>query len=137
MPIPNLLHPVPVVIAKINRAGTRYDNDAREAVTQAARDSAVTVQGQVKWGLQEGLQPTKTGPKEDASGYVLFRRTDLATAGITLEQNDRFASIGGIDTDVYVSRIEWTGHYPSAGGPTMVKAYFADRQPAKQTRGVA
>lgn len=137
MTLPRLIHPVPVVIEQIDRASTLYDSDAREAVTQAARDAGITIPGQVKWGTQFGLEPTKTGPREDASGYVLFRRIDLDAASVTLQINDNIKKLGDVDADLYISRLEWIAHYPSAGGPTMVKAHFVDRQPAKQTRGVA
>jgi hypothetical protein len=135
--IPNLLHPVPISVEKIDRASTYYDPDAREPIQQAARATTVVVQGQVNWGTQKGLEPAKAGPREGATGYVLFRRVDLDAAGVTLEDNDRFAKLGDVETDVYVDRLEWEGHYPDQGGPTLVKAYFSDRQPAKQTRGVA
>lgn len=137
MTVPNLIHPVPCVIEKINRGATHMDEDAREPITQAARDATVTVPGQVNWGTQMGLEPQKAGPREGAAGYVLFRRVDLAAASITLEDNDRFAKLGDVETDVYIDRLEWQGHYPGAGGPTLVKAYFVDRRPAKQTRGTA
>lgn len=134
---PRLLHPVQISIEKIDRATTVYDPDAREPIFQASRKTVVVVPGQVNWGTQKGLEPSKVGPREGASGYVLFRHVDLTAAGIALEDNDRFARLGNVDCDLYVDRLEHEGHYPSAGGPTLVKAYFSDRQPAKQTRGVA
>jgi len=133
--IPKLLHPVPCVIEKIDRAGTIMDEDAREPIQSASRPTTVTVPGQVEWGTQMGLEAAKTGPRETSSGYVLFRRIDLEAAGVTLEDNDRLAKLGDVETDVYINRLEWKGHYPDQGGPTMVKAYFADRAPSKQTRG--
>jgi hypothetical protein len=135
MPQPNLLHPVPVVLEQLSEADTYYDEDAREPIQDGARPVQVTVQGQVDWRAQKDLALLRGGNLENASGYVLFRVVDLAALGITLEPEDRFAQIGGIDTDVYIHRLEWVGHYPDAGGPTMVKAYFWDRAPARQTRG--
>ena len=137
MPLPRLLHPVDIHVEKIDRAATAYDHDAREPIVQAARKTIVVVPGQVNWGTQKGLEPSKAGPREGASGYVLFRHTDLTVAGLTLEDNDRFAKLGNVDTDLYVDRLEHTAHYGDQGGPTLVKAYFSDRAPAKQTRGVA
>lgn len=137
MTVPNLLHPVPISVEKIDRASTYYDPDAREPIMQAARKTIVVVPGQVNWGTQKGLEPQKAGPREGATGYVLFRHTDLTAAGLTLEDNDRFAKLGNVETDVYIDRLEHEGHYPDQGGPTLVKAYFSDRAPAKQTRGTA
>ena len=135
MPQPNLLHPVPIVVEQINRGTTYYDTDAREPIQFAARPTQVTVQGQVKWRAQKRLEQHRGGVVEGASGYVLFRRVDLAAVGVTLDIEDRFARIGDVDTDVYINRLEWVGHYPDAGGPTLVKAHFQDRGPARQTRG--
>ena len=72
---------------------------------------------------------------EGSDGYVLFRRIDLDTAGITLQRQDRFSKLGHVETDVYIVRLEHTAHYPDQGGPTLVKAYFEDRGPSRQTRG--
>jgi len=137
MTLPRLLHPVDVYVEKIDRAGTYYDEDAREPAQGAARKTIVVIPGQVKWGTQLGLEPSKGGPREGAVGYVLFRRVDLEAAGVTLQDNDCFKQLGDVDCDLYVDRLEFNSHYPSAGGPTLVKAHFSDRQPAKQTRGVA
>jgi hypothetical protein len=133
---PNLLHPVPVVVEQIDKTTTYYDDDAREPIQYAARPTQTTVQGQVEWRAQKNEEHRRTGTVEGASGYVLFRRVDLAAVSLNLQIEDRLARIGDIDTDVYVHRLEWVGHYPDKGGPTMVKAYFQDRGPARQTRGV-
>lgn len=138
MPIPNLLHPVPVIIEQINKArqednsgdGTWFDDDFREPVQQAARSSVVTVQGQPRWGNSQKLGASRMGPESEATGYVVFRYVDLADAGITLQQNDRFTKIGTLDTDVYIISMRPEGHYADVGGPTLVKAFFKDRQPA-------
>ena len=135
MPLPNLIHPVPVIIEQLDEGETYYDEDAREPIQDGARPVQVTLQGQVEWRSQKNAQQTRAGVVEGADGYVLFRLIDLAAAGITIDREDRFARIGGIDTDVYVHRLEWVGHYPEFGGPTLLKAYFEDRGPARQTRG--
>ena len=131
MPIPNLIHPVPIEIQKIERANTMYDEDAREPIQFAKRKATLTVPGQVKWASQFKLEETRVGPVEGASGYVLFRQVDLDAAdggaGIELEQNDRFIKIGTRNTDVYIIELTPTGHYPDQLGHTMLKAWFADR----------
>jgi hypothetical protein len=132
MTIPNLIHPVPIKIEQLDTGATYYDEDAREPIQFAARKTLKTVEGQVKWGAQKDDSDSKMGSILGARGYVLFRRIDLAAQSIELADGDRFTEIGGISTDVYISRLEWTGHYPDEAGPTMVKAYFEDRAPAKQ-----
>ena len=134
--IPRLLHPAPIVIQQLSTANTIYDDDAREPIQQAAHASNVTVVGQAQWGLADELAMSGAGPQENASGYVLFRYFDLEAKSVVLRQNDRFIKIGKQDTDVYIVSLKPTGHYPSAGGATMVKAFFLDRMPSRQELGV-
>jgi len=65
----------------------------------------------------------------------VFRKVDLDAAGLVLQREDRFAKMGHVETDVYVISIEWQGHYPDQGGPSLLKAHFEDRGPSRQTRG--
>lgn len=142
MPIPNLLHPVPVSIQQIDKTdqdvsggdGTWFDHDFREPVQQVADAVAGVVQvpGQVKWGMDEKLMATLSGALAEADGYVLFRYVDLEANSITLKQNDRFTKLGKIDVDVYIIGLRPEGHYTDVGGATLVKAFFKDRQPSRQ-----
>lgn len=132
--IPNLIHPVPVTICQKVTATTVFDEDAREPIGDVERDSSVVVNGQAKWRSQFDVDMEAGGIEESADGYVLFRRVDLVAAGIELQTFDRITKIGTIDTDVYITRLEWTAHYPDQGGPTLVKAHFVDRQPAERER---
>jgi hypothetical protein len=133
--IPRLLHPVPITIQQLDVSNTIYDEEAREPIQQASHAVNITIPGQVNWGLAEELAVTNAGPQENASGYVLFRYVDLNAQSVTLKQNDRFIKIGNEDTDVYVVSLKPTGHYPSAGGATLVKAIFLDRMPSRQDLG--
>lgn len=131
--VPKLIHPTPVEIQQINRVATKMDPEAREPVQQAVRATTVIVNGQPKWVSQLQKGHDKGGSTETSIGYVLFRLIDLDALGISLQQNDRFKKIGRIVTDVFIMRLEYTGHYDE--GPTLVKAHFRDRQPGKQNRG--
>jgi hypothetical protein len=133
MPLPNLIHPVPVVIRQIDKANTAYDEEYREPIQRVARRNNTTLPGQVKWANDKRVQYTRGGNRYDADGYVLFRYVDLASVGITLNINDRFMEIGGLAVDVYIKHFQPQGHYPDAGGPTLVKAFFGDKDPAKQS----
>lgn len=135
MPIPNLIHPVPILIQQIDTAETLYDDELREPVQQSVRGATVTVDGQVKWGLDQSVDSERRGAQEDSDGYVLFRYVDLQAQGVTLKHEDRFIKLGTLDVDVYVTSLRPEGHYSDTGGPTLVKAFFADRQPSRQTRG--
>jgi hypothetical protein len=131
MPIPNLLHQVPISIQTQNTANTQYDDDYREPIQQTTKNTSKIVDGQVKWANSEEIKITIGGIQKKADGYVLFRYIDLDNKSVTLNINDRFISIDGEDTDVYVIKLRPCGHYPGLG-KTMVKAFFEDRQPQKQ-----
>jgi hypothetical protein len=129
---PNLINPVPIEIEQLDISTTIYDDDFREPIAQASRTTKVTIKGQVKWETKDGLRVMRGGVEEIAAGYVLFRLIDLAANNITLRQNDRFTKLGTEITDIYIIALRPEGHYADIGGPTLVKAFFADRQPTRQ-----
>lgn len=133
---PRLLHPVRVVVEQINKGATAYDYDAREPIQQAARDTQLTLRGQVKYGSSTELRYDDAGPMENERGYVLFSQRELDAASVVLAVNDRITRIGVVDHDSYITRLEPMGHYPEFGGNTLLKAYFADRQPSKHRRAI-
>lgn len=131
MPVPNLLHPVPVIIEQRDVVGTFQDDDYREPVKQAARLVKKTAPGQVMWASEQRIDPSEVGIEEKSAGYVVFRFIDLEALGIVLEQNDRFTKLGLLDTDLYVVKMMPFAHWPDIGGATLVKAFFKDRTPAR------
>lgn len=138
MPLPRLLHPIAIGIRQLSRAKTLVDDDLREPRGDANREAAFTVPGQVKWFDIERFQGTQMGPEGHSDGYVLFRLPDLRAAGVgRIHQGDRFVTMGTgpnqVEVDVYVNNLRYMGHYPDQGGPTLVRAYFKDRQPSKQS----
>jgi len=135
MVLPRLIHPVDVIVEQVDHSTTYYDEDAREEIQIVGRDVQKTVQGQIKWVEQQALSYEKAGVGEGSRGYVLFRKVDLDAASITLQPNDRIKKMGHVDTDVYINRLEWLGHYPDQSGPALIKAYFIDRAPSHQSRG--
>lgn len=138
--LPNLLHPVAIEIEQLQRADTLVDPDYREPVQQAVRGPRTVCPGQVKWGMDEKLRSQLTGAEQDSDGYVLFRPIDLRAVGLgTISMGDRFTAFGtGANkrlTDVYVVAVRGEGHYPDQGGAALLKAFFKDRSPGKQTKG--
>jgi len=141
MPLPNLLHPTPIGVQKIQRTQTLVDEDYREPIEFTSRSAQTTVPGQVKWGADKNARPSDMGVDDGADGYILFRRVDLRAAGLTdIEQGDRFVTMGSganaYDVDLYVVKVRLEGHYADQGGATLVKAFFRDRHPIEQNRGV-
>lgn len=127
---PRLLHPVPVVLEQIDMAATVYDSDSREPVQQAARKTSVTLPGQMKYGESKSAGMSSTGLEAGENGYALFRIRDLHFANITLQIGDRIRSAGDTVHDAYITRLQPIGHLPRWNS-TLIKAFFADRQPAK------
>lgn len=133
---PNLIHPVRVVIQQLSNAGIVVDDDYRETLQGGGHSAPITTRGQIKWGKDEGLELQRRGVSIDADGYVLFRTIDLRSAGITaINLNDRFLSFGNgpnmLSAKVFVVHLEPVAHYGDAGGATMVKAWFKDRDGVK------
>ncbi len=136
MPIPNLIHPVPVRVEQIERASVETDPDYDEEYEVVARAAVVTLPGLVKWGTFDRYRPSDAGVQEGEDGYVVFRIVDLrAQSIVSINRGDRFLQLGGspngVGTDVYVTRLRFEGHYPDQNGPTLIKAFFVDRQPVK------
>ena len=133
---PRLLHPVPIIIQQIKPSLTPMDDDYREPIQQSKRGANVTIQGQVNWTGMDKVDMAVGGVRLESEGYVLFRYIDLARKNIVLKKDDRLISIGGVEVDVYIMKLQPMGHYPSAKGPTTVRAWFHDRQPNKQGFGI-
>lgn len=119
-------------IQKIDTSETVYDDDYREPVQQSVRSPTVVVSGQIKWGLDEELASERGGAIEGSDGYVLFRLVDLEAVSHVIAREDRFIKLGTIVVDVYVTALRYEGHYTDVGGPSLVKAFFAGRQPGRQ-----
>lgn len=132
MVLPNLIHPVPCAIEQIDRPATLYDEDAREPVQYAARATSIVVPGQPRWTSERELEVAAGGPIEGARGYVLFRYADLVARGVTLAINDRITMQGQLIDEAYVVRLQPMGHYSDQNGASLVRAWVADRKPAKE-----
>lgn len=132
MPIPNLIHPIPIVFRQINESTTIYDEHHREPVQQSRWGSSITVNGQIKWAEEKSLTITVNGKILNADGYVLFRYIDLTAKGVTLKGNENITKIGATNYDLYVLKLRPTASYDDVGGSTMVKAFFEDRQPKRK-----
>lgn len=138
---PRLLHPLPTSVQSVNVADTIQDNGYAEPVQNVTYDPVFTVPGQWKWWTDKELRVNDdSGASESSTGYVLFRRADLRALGKDIKRGDRIAGYGAgaarVELDVYVVKLRYEGHYADQGGPALVKAYFADRQPERQQRGV-
>lgn len=134
MPTPRLIHPLDVTIESVARSTATERADAREPIQHVPRAAPVTLKAQVNYTAMDGggevQNATRIGRQDDVKGYALFRYVDLDAASITLEEGDRFTSIGHRAVNVYVTRVQDIGHY--VGRATLVRAYFESRNPTKR-----
>ena len=138
--LPNLIHPIPTDIQPFQPEETIQDDGYSEPVQATTYGDTYTIPGQWKWFSDYELRMQANGAQEASDGYVVLRLIDLEALGQSIKRGDRIAGYGTgrgrQELDVYVVRLRFEGHYPDQGGPSLVKAFFSDRQPGRQTRGV-
>lgn len=137
MPLPRLLHPVPVFIRQISRGITPQDHNAREPRGQAYRkQKPIKLRAQVRIGDTDEPAATAGGVTESSEGYLLFLTRELKAAKVTIDRGDQVVQIGegafAREVDYYITKLQHRGHYPNAKGPTLLKAFFSDRHPSRQ-----
>jgi len=145
--IPNLIHPIPVEIRRMERAVTVLDPVAREPVRQVWRNedgpgtgASLSLVAQVNWNDGQIAVPTypAAGVEENWKGYLLFRVVDLVAAGVATEnpdgtltvalaRGDRIVRIGRRAVDMYVLFFRDVAGYTDQGGCTLLEVRFNDR----------
>jgi hypothetical protein len=86
-----------IVIEQLNTTTTVKDPDFREAVGVKHHKTQIVVQGQVNLATRPKYfmsAPSRTGDMEPTRGKLVFRKRDLATAGVTLRKGDRIVEVG-------------------------------------------
>ena len=138
--LPSLIHPLPTYVQSIQTEETIQDDDYREPVQDVKYSDTWIIPGSWKWTIAQSLRMQDTGAQEGSSGYVLMRTHDLRVAGKKIKRGDRIvgygSGIGKVDVDVYVTALQYMGHYPDQLGPSLVRVYFKDRQPERVQPGV-
>lgn len=141
MPTPRLLHRVAVKLRKKDAKFTPIvDHNLREPVGQVRRKQRpleLSAQHAIK--REDLAVPAPGGRQLHSDGSLLFLTSELRRARVTLEDGDLIIELGSGDNartvDFYILRLQYLGHYPEHGGPTMVKAFYEDRQPSRRKRG--
>lgn len=133
MAIPNLIHPIDIDIEQIDKGATIYDPDTREPIQQASRTATITLKGQPRWRRLDAVSMHRGGDRLEAKGYIVFRKEDLDALGIEININDKITRIGHTDVEYFVVEREWIAHLPRFNGPSLMKAWFNDRRPSKQS----
>ena len=151
MPLPNLIHPIPITIQRQLPAATVFDDKDRQPVRQLWKKgqgpgtgSEETFEAQVNWNDGAIGKPILNpgGVEEKSKGYLLARVVDLITAGIAVEngdgtvdfgikRGDRITRIGIRRVELYVGWFRDAAHYPDQGGSTLLEINILDRNPAE------
>lgn len=137
MPPVRLLHPIQVLLRKAEPSRTAaQDPVLKEPIGQVRRNrKPIRLLAQISDGKTNDPVATAGGVNEDSDGYLLFRTQDLRREGVTVERGDRVVQIGSDenakDVDYYITKLKYMGHYPNHKGPSLVRAYYADRQPSR------
>jgi len=147
LPVPNLIHPVPVVLERKVEGSTLFDPVAREPVRQVWRlgggpglGEPFEVEAQADFNRGNVRKPEyyPGGVEEKWAGYLLFRVVDLlawnlaeenpdGTLTIFVSRGDRIARIGRRSTSLYVAWFRDVAGYPDQGGLTLLEVQFTDR----------
>lgn len=137
MPTPNLLHPIAVKLRKADKKFTAaWDENAGEAVGEVRRKvQPIDLFAQIGRGDSKDPRSEAGGIEEKSDGYLLFLTRDLQAKHVTIERGDRVIQIGSgkaaREVDFFITKVQWRGHYPEHAGPTLLKAFFADRKPSR------
>ena len=130
--LPNLIHPINIQIAQLDRDSTLYDGNAREPIGNSQVESIITLPAQVKWNHEGKPAPQFSGIREQDKCYLLFRWKDLNVAGVTLKRGDRIKKIGHRTVNLFITHFEDVGHYPDQDGASLMQAWCADRNPSEK-----
>jgi hypothetical protein len=132
MVLPNLLHPVDVVIEQHDESAQVFED--REQMHGQRSTTSITVSAQVRWGSEAVMAAQSSGIREEGDGYILVRKYDLDAAGVTVSLRDKIVSIGWqTGLELFIIREEPIATYPDQDGPTLIKYHFQDRTPVVGT----
>jgi hypothetical protein len=153
--IPNLIHPIPVVVQRQLAAATTYDARARQPVRQLWKKgqgpgtgTEESLVAQVHWNNDKRIgepEPKPAGVEERTEGYLLFRIIDLITEGVVVEngdgsydfgfqRGDKIVRVGRRRVNLYVTFFRDVASYPDQGGATLLEVNFSDRAPSSSAR---
>lgn len=135
MPIPNLIHPIAVVVEKINRTAQAVDPDTRAPLIGASGGASdrVTFKAQVYFYKRNVPTMKEAGMAIDTKGTITARIADLRRAGITLARGDKVVQLGGgvnaISCVYWLTSDKPMASYDDVNGFTLIKWEFSDRCP--------
>jgi len=136
MPNPKLLFPTQVEIEIIDKAGTRYNENAGEPVRRAKRSASITIPAQPRYGSEDNPDLNREGVVEKTDGWLTMKTTDLIRRGLTddtgnpgIKRGSKIIRIGKkTGLELYATKTRPLGHYDSTNGYSLVRVYFEDRK---------
>jgi hypothetical protein len=154
VPVPTLIHKVPVTIQRASAAITVFDQRAREPVRQLWKagqgpgtDAALELEAQVNWNDGRVAEPTLRpgGAEEESEGYLVFRLVDLLDRGVAVDhgdgtvdfglaRGDKIVRIGRRRTNLWVLFFRDFAGYTDQDGCTLLEVDFASRAPSSSAR---
>lgn len=137
-PTPRLIHPVNIIVERLERNELLFDNDAREPFHGPRTTVLDTFKlpAQIRWFEKNDAEAQEAGIREGDSGYVLLRLVDMDRimgTGERLKRGDRIIKMGVLeDLNVYIIREAPIAHWPDQLGATLIKYFYEDRRPVFQ-----
>ena len=104
---PNRMNLVEIVVKKLSKTKTHWDDDFEEPVGKKDRTVEVTVMGQPNLAARrfERRDPSRTGDREPSNARITFRKSDLESKGVEIAKGDRVVKIGSLETDFLVAEV--------------------------------
>lgn len=114
---PRLIHPVEVVVERVDKAATEYDADFREPVNEVTYSAVVRLQAQVKFDRFEARNMTPGGDAPQTTGYLLIS----ADRANEIQKGDKISKIGEVPVELFITEKRPAVHY---GKARMIKVFF-------------
>jgi hypothetical protein len=127
---PRLIQPVEVEVRQIDTENTVYDEQTRAPVGQVLWQDPVVLHAQVYDGDTDRARAQMGGIREESEGHLTFLAEELDAAGVTLARGDRISKIAGRETDLYIERLRYAGHYTGPNS-TLLLVFWEDRRPTR------
>lgn len=128
--VPSLLHPNNVTIEPKEAASALVDDYSSEIIRGSGRGTEFIIPAQVHWEREKDADPHQQDIVESSTGHITVRRWDAERLGVSLpKRGDRITKLDDAAVRLYIIRTTPLGHYSASDKPTLLRAYFTDREP--------
>ncbi len=109
MAIPQRMNEVEVEITPLVVNSSLIDPDYREPIQKSYGTPFITY-AQINYRISRRRTISLTGDKELALGRIVFRKSDLTSAGVDIKKGDLITSIAGIVCKYLINEEREQGH---------------------------